>query len=1310
MNYSYTNVRRYFTSTFAVLCLAGGLCVNNTYAQQAKAMKKSNANAEIKNRPAEISTEQDTQWQKGGLFEGFSPQQELIEKRSKNVKHFRNQDGSVTAQIGRTLHYIENGVWKDIDFKVLEGNTGKVGYNFKNETNEIKTYFPQTPGTNGVSMKLADGTEFNWWKNPILRIVNNGQSSSNFTSKTVQGKVNSNKLVYPNIYNGISEEFVILADGLESNTIIHSLTSEIASLATGAKLEFTQFIPLKNGWQLYANGKIQNKDFETKDFSIRFPGMENNIYFGRIVVFDNNISKEDALLIDGPSEKLTAKQKSDLAQSVYTITYKIKFVQGGVEIISSLPASWLQSASRTYPVVIDPTVTITPPSPYGSFYTPLSHWFGYQRTASLFLQSEIGAYGNITQIEFNSTNEGTAGSVPTKVFMRSTANSTITGSDPWNSSTYTSGAALCLDANTDQGNTMGWKALSLTTPFQYDQGNLLIMIYDAWGGSGSTKYYNLSAGVTARQGKNRQDNTNPGDGAAITPENYLPEIRITYSALSVCTGVPALGLPTASATQVCPGSSFSLNLDITPPASGFSYQWQSSTDGGTTWANLGAPQTNSTYIATSGQTVATSYRVIVTCVPSSTADTSGVVTVSIAPPTDCYCIPAPASNCTLDDVIENVTFAGINNNSSCTLGYGNYTTSVAPGNITSGIASLISVTVANGGNEAVAAWIDYNQNGIFEMSEYTYIGNTPGGTVNANIMVPSSALTGLTRMRVRSFYVATGDPLEVYTLAADPVCGAISTNFGETEDYTVNIIAGTLCAGTPIAGTAASTLSTVCPNVPFTLTSDGTLAAGLSFQWQSSTDGTTWTDLGPVQSGLAYTVSSQSVTTQYRVIYTCTASNNSNTSTAVTVTQTPMENCYCTPVLDCTDDDLILNVTLATINNNSTCGVDGYTNYSTTVATPDLNIGNSYPISVTVGSGWAYESVSVWVDFNQNGVFDTDEFTYIATGSNTALTGSISIPSTAMAGNTVMRVRVAAVGDANATSDMACDETQGYGETEDYMVNLMAIPIIIDSVVVKTIGNVAAVISTPSGTLPLIATVYPTSMAQTVTWGIIPVTGAATISTTGVVTAQANGTVWAKATSTVNTAKSDSILITINAPVDVDSVVVKTVGNIAAAISIPSGTLPLVATVYPASMGQTVTWTIIPVTGAASISATGVVTAQANGTVWAKATSTVNTSRSGSILITITNQDLGVNTIDGFDFNLYPNPSDGLISLKSTNTHEALDLKVIDLTGKVLSIKTLPSNALNEGVVLDLGNYALGMYILKLEGDNVNIQRQIIKK
>jgi hypothetical protein len=83
---------------------------------------------------------------------------------------------------------------------------------------------------------------------------------------------------------------------------------------------------------------------------------------------------------------------------------------------------------------------------------------------------------------------------------------------------------------------------------------------------------------------------------------------------------------------------------------------------------------------------------------------------------------------------------------------------------------------------------------------------------------------------------------------------------------------------------------------------------------------------------------------------------------------------------------------------------------------------------------------------------------------------------------------------------------------------------------------------------------------------------------------------------------------------------VATQGGAPPTITVPGGTLQMVATVFPTGANQNVTWSIVPGTGSASISTTGLVTAIADGTVYAKAAAVQDPTVKDSLLITISNQ------------------------------------------------------------------------------------------
>jgi len=71
----------------------------------------------------------------------------------------------------------------------------------------------------------------------------------------------------------------------------------------------------------------------------------------------------------------------------------------------------------------------------------------------------------------------------------------------------------------------------------------------------------------------------------------------------------------------------------------------------------------------------------------------------------------------------------------------------------------------------------------------------------------------------------------------------------------------------------------------------------------------------------------------------------------------------------------------------------------------------------------------VWVDLNRNNLFESNESLFSG-ASSAPQNGQITIPSTALAGNTRLRVQMKYGG-----SPTQCEQFS-YGEVEDYLVNI----------------------------------------------------------------------------------------------------------------------------------------------------------------------------------------------------------------------------------------------------------------------------------
>ncbi|WP_411811918.1 reprolysin-like metallopeptidase [Chryseobacterium scophthalmum] len=145
-----------------------------------------------------------------------------------------------------------------------------------------------------------------------------------------------------------------------------------------------------------------------------------------------------------------------------------------------------------------------------------------------------------------------------------------------------------------------------------------------------------------------------------------------------------------------------------------------------------------------------------------------------------YCVTQ--SNNFAYEYISNVTVANVNNSSVGTA-YSDYTTNpLLQINVVKGVSNQMSVTVANPDYDTVAAWIDYNKNGVFESSERVF--NFPvaliTGPVTGSFTVPQSAITGQP-MRMRVVLLYGGAPNAGGSLTGP--CGGLS--YGEAEDYFV---------------------------------------------------------------------------------------------------------------------------------------------------------------------------------------------------------------------------------------------------------------------------------------------------------------------------------------------------------------------------------------------------------------------------------------------------------------------------------------------------------------------------------------------
>lgn len=322
------------------------------------------------------------------------------------------------------------------------------------------------------------------------------------------------------------------------------------------------------------------------------------------------------------------------------------------------------------------------------------------------------------------------------------------------------------------------------------------------------------------------------------------------------------------------------------------------------------------------------------------------------------------------------------------------------------------------------------------------------GPVATSVIIPIAVNTGdvITFNYDNSTESWPGEPGWELTDALGNVLdnsGALATPAGvATSGGSYTVTCPVLCSGTPNPGATLGPDS-ICPGIGFTVSVANTPAeAGLTYQWQTSTDNITYTDVvGATATSYATT---QAVATYYRCIVNCTNSGLADTSVVKLVGLSSY--CPCEPIYTSgkTDGDLIANVEIVgtTLSNNTgTAPVNPAYTYFNTLPnhTADLQAGTSYTVNVSVGS-FGNQNMAAWIDFNDDGVFDASErigFTTASIGSFGSASFTISLGCSPPPGIHRLRIR-----DVWNTTGSAIDPciSYGWGETEDYDVNILPPP------------------------------------------------------------------------------------------------------------------------------------------------------------------------------------------------------------------------------------------------------------------------------
>lgn len=384
-----------------------------------------------------------------------------------------------------------------------------------------------------------------------------------------------------------------------------------------------------------------------------------------------------------------------------------------------------------------------------------------------------------------------------------------------------------------------------------------------------------------------------------------------------------------------------------------------------------------------------------------------------------YC--SPTANCSRGDYINNFTFNTISRLNSAGSNCGtfqrpgaSYINTGLTTTVTQGQKYLMSVRGRTGGTaQGFGIWIDFNQDNDFDdLGEYVSSNINPTNqTFSDSILIPISAKTGSTRMRVRS--------LSNSTISATESCSAL--NRGETEDFTLVIKDAPIA---PLTDFKANTLVSCDGVVNFT---DITPNLVTSWVWEFG-DGDTSHKQNPTHTYVSGT---------YTVKLTATNTFGTKTETktnyiSVNIGSGPIK-AQCTPTSGSTSPGFgITSFTFSTLSQTSADASAGYEDFSCTQA--PLTEGLSYRMVFGSKTAPANQNYRAWIDYNGDGVFSTQEMV-LSVDNDSEADQMITIPSGTTVGS-ALRVRIAAVYFLSSPAGSAFNSCAklNNGQMEDYNV------------------------------------------------------------------------------------------------------------------------------------------------------------------------------------------------------------------------------------------------------------------------------------
>ncbi len=646
-----------------------------------------------------------------------------------------------------------------------------------------------------------------------------------------------------------------------------------------------------------------------------------------------------------------------------------------------------------------------------SYPTPYGNWYEGSKHQMLVLASELNSIGitagDISSLAFNVEN---ANGIALQNFTIRIKEVSRTS---WNGSSEDFETGLTTVFSTISfTETNGWNTHAFSTPFTWDGvSNLLIetCFNNSSYTNNATVYYSstsFNSVLYVRRDEQGVCSISQNDFNFFSSNNR-PNMRFEW----VAPNTPPVTDFTSSAVTSCSGTIGFLDQSSGNPTS---WLWNFGDGSSSTLQNpIHTYTTSGTY----------SVSLIATNQFGNTTETkNNFISISLNAPTPIAnsCIPITQDG-SVGFGITNVTFNTINETTGdASEGYTDNTCSQTT--VFAGQTYPISIEHSTPTFHNCAAWIDYNNNGVFEEPSERIITNSSTLTTTGNITISSVAVLNTPlRMRVSADYDLNAVPTPCTNLT-----------YGQAEDYTIIV---ELDPNPPTAEFSVSSLMNCDGEVYF---SDLSTNVPTSWSWDFG-DGNNSIEQNPTH---VYT--SDGV---YSVSLTVTNQFGSSTSTQTNLINVNFSDqlvaAQCMPQTlghCCGYGIYSVDFNNGGIQNFTDGAEEGYQDYSCQY-NDSVEGGLSYPFSIRTGSQNPQDT-RIWVDFNNNGDFESSEQVFESLNAYNP-SGNITIPPSGVVWDTALRMRVLS-DEVGGSLDGCTDLTRG--QVEDYYLKISESEVDISSV------------------------------------------------------------------------------------------------------------------------------------------------------------------------------------------------------------------------------------------------------------------------